>query len=91
MSRGFDTLADLQRETNARLDQTNARLGSLESKVDVLTERVGAIEHVLVDLAGQLVAHGRVMRLIADKHDAMLDELRRRLELVEKRLGPDPH
>ncbi len=95
MQTGFDTLADLQRDTNARLDQTNARLDqtnarleTIEGKVEALTERVATIEHVLADLAEQLLAHGRLLRTIADRHDAALDELRRRLEAVEKRLGP---
>lgn len=87
MERGFDTLADLQRETNARLDQTNARLETLEGKVETLTERVGVIETVLTDLASQLVAQGRVLRSIADRHDTAIEELRRRLDAVEKRLG----
>jgi chaperonin cofactor prefoldin len=89
MERGFATLADLQRETNDRLGSLEGKVDVLTGRVDVLTERVVVIEHVLQDRATQLVAHGRVMRLIADKHDVALDDLRKRLEAVEKRLGPE--
>jgi predicted nuclease with TOPRIM domain len=133
MERGFATLADLQRETNTRLDETNTRLGEtntrlgetntrlgetntrlgrLETKVEVLTERVdhltdrvdvltgrvdvltgrvGVIEHVLVDLASQLVDQGRLLRVIADRHDGAIDEIKRRLDAVERRLPPEKH
>jgi hypothetical protein len=91
MERGFATLADLQRETNARLDETNARLGRVETNAEVLTTRVGVIEHVLVDLASQLVDQGRLLRGIADRHDGAIDEIKRRLDAVERRLPPEKH
>lgn len=39
MQVGFETLADLQRETNARLDQTNARLDQTNMRLERLEGR----------------------------------------------------
>ncbi len=98
MERGFATLADLQREANARIDQTNARLDQtnthlerLDGRVEVLTQRADVIEHTLVDLASQLVDHGRLLRVIADRHDGAIDDIKRRLDAVERRLPPEKH
>jgi SMC interacting uncharacterized protein involved in chromosome segregation len=41
METGFATLADLIRETNSRLDQTNMRLGRLESRFDHFIDTAG--------------------------------------------------
>lgn len=68
MERGFDTLADLIRETNqgvaglgtrldetnSRLDETNARLGKLESRFDNLLDFAGRETRELRDRVGSL-------------------------------------
>jgi hypothetical protein len=89
MTAGFETLADLQRETNARLDQTNARLENVERAVDGLTARVVMIEDVLKDFAAQLLGLTRVVRQLVENQDNVIADLGRRLAAIEKRLGPE--
>lgn len=48
MQRGFDTLADLIRETNSRLDSTNNRLDDVR---DGLTRLEGRFDN-LIDIVG---------------------------------------
>jgi phage shock protein A len=77
MTHGFETLADLQRETNTRLDQTNARFESLE-------RRVGVIGGVLEDFAAQLLTLARAVKHLAETQDAAIGDLRRRVEVLER-------
>ncbi len=57
MEAGFATLADLQRETNERLDETNERLGRVElrlERVEVGLERLGGrFDHFLGTAGGE--------------------------------------
>lgn len=70
-------IRDEVRQTNARLDQTNARLGVVETTV--------------LDLAEQRRFVVRHLRTLAER-DHRLDEnvldLQRRVERLEERLGP---
>lgn len=74
-----------------RVDRLTERVDRLTERVDMLTARVDVIEHVLVDLASQLVDQGRLLRVIADRHDGAIDEIKRRLDAVERRLPPEKH
>jgi len=47
MEKGFATLADLQRETNERLDLTNARLERIESRFDHFIGTAGSESRTL--------------------------------------------
>jgi archaellum component FlaC len=87
MQHGFETLAALQRETNQRLDQTNARLERVENEVKSLNVRVEVIERVLEDFAAQLLTLARAVKHLAETQDEAIGDLRRRVEQLERRTG----
>lgn len=67
--KGFATLADLQRETNDRLDQTNTRL-------DEAVEQLGRIEGRFDHFLGNAGAESRAIR-------EAVDDLQRRVRRLE--------
>ncbi|MBN8611212.1 MAG: hypothetical protein J0L92_11535 [Deltaproteobacteria bacterium] len=82
MERGFAALADLQRETIARLDQVNARLDEANTRLDQVNARPGSDgTHGIVprpvhppwsapaQIASLLREHRRHMRVIAQRYD----------------------
>jgi calcineurin-like phosphoesterase family protein len=61
MERGFDTLSDLLRDTNVRLDRAIERLDRHEAVLVRVIERLDRHEDVLVKLADNVIAlNGRV-------------------------------
>ncbi|MBI2896381.1 MAG: hypothetical protein HYY06_22680 [Deltaproteobacteria bacterium] len=80
MQAGFDTLADLLRETNSRLDETNARLGKLEARVDETNTRLGKLEGRFDNFLK--VAGTETRRLRTD-----VDKLARRVNRLERKAG----
>lgn len=83
MEAGFATLADLQRETNERLEQTNARLDQTNARLD-------QHEKVLVKLVTEVQALGeRFDHFLTGSHRDDHERLRARIERVEKHLGLD--
>lgn len=73
MQAGFETLADLQRETNARLEETNARLDETNARLGRLE---GRFENFLK------TAGGETRQLRKD-----LDSLVRRVGRLERKAG----
>jgi hypothetical protein len=67
----------LRTDVTERLDRTNERL-------DMANERLGVVEHVVRDLAGQLVLIGRYVK---NKHDVAIDDLRTRVTRLEDKVG----
>lgn len=78
-------------QTVARLDQTNARLDVAVAGIDLTNTRLGAVETTLVELAEQQRFVVRYLRTLSER-DGRLDEdvsdLQRRVERIEQRLGP---
>ena len=74
-----------------RVDHLTEHVDHLTERLDVVAARVDVIGHVLVDLSSQLVDQGRLLRLVADRHDGAIDEIKRRLDAVERRLPPEKH
>jgi len=75
-------------QTNARLDQTNARLDRVVETMDrrfgETHDRIGAVEGVLRDLAGQQLPLGRFVRNLVDGD---LVDIRDRLARVEAKIA----
>jgi hypothetical protein len=74
MEAGFNTLADLQRETNARLDQTNARLDVHEKALTALVGEVRALNQ-------------RFDNFLTGAHRQAHEELEARVDRIEAHLG----
>ena len=95
MEVGFRTLADLQRETNARLDGAINRLDTHErvlirlvDGVDAISERLDTHEQVLIRLVGGMDAlNQRFDHFLTGTHRAEHEELRARVDRIEKKLG----
>jgi chromosome segregation ATPase len=88
MEAGFNTLADLQRETNARLDQTNARLDQTNARLDQTNVRLDQHEKVLVRLAEEVHSlNARFDNFLTGAHREEHDALRTRVERIEEHLG----
>jgi chromosome segregation ATPase len=82
--------------TNERLDQTNQRLDTVVHRLEGVeqasietNQRLGAVEGTLLDLAQQQRFVTRGLRVLANRDHRLegeLDELRTRVEAIEKRL-----
>ncbi len=70
-------------QTNSRLDQTNSRLDQTNSRLDQTNFRLDKVEEVLRDLAGQFVILGRYVKNVSGRHDKAIEDLRRRVSLIE--------
>ncbi len=99
--RGFDTLADLQRETNHRLELLNERVDVVIERVDGLTERVDGLTErvdritvqveVLTVRVDALTGEVRNLNVRFDNfltgvHQQDHADLRRRVERIERHL-----
>ncbi len=75
------------RETNSRLDRTNARLASMEhalsQRLDGVTERLDLVETTLLDLAAQHRVLMRYTRTTAERES----RLEPRVSALESRVG----
>ncbi len=75
--------------TNERLEQTNERLEQTNERLEQTNERLSAVETALVDLATQQRFVVRSLRTLAARDHRFaddLDELRARVDAIEKRL-----
>jgi uncharacterized coiled-coil DUF342 family protein len=70
------------RKTNARLDETNARLGNLQEEVREGFAALRTEMHVGFEQLG-----GRIDNLLLGEHRQEHEELRGRVERIEKHLG----
>jgi septal ring factor EnvC (AmiA/AmiB activator) len=84
MEAGFSTLADLARETNESLDESNSRLGRLEERVNETNtqlaetnHRLGRLEHRVEDV---IEIAGRETRKLRQDVDGLLA----RVDALEK-------
>ena len=71
------------RKTNERLDQTNERL-------DQTNERLNAVENTLKDMAGQFTLIARFVKNSQKRTFREIDEVKRRVTVLEERAGIKP-
>lgn len=77
-------------QTNARLDQTNERLDQTNERLDQTNERLSAVADTLLELAGQqrfVVRHLSALTERDRRLEADVDELRTRVDAIEKRIA----
>jgi chromosome segregation ATPase len=89
-----DEMRGMREDTNRRLDhmgtridRTNERLDQTNERLDLTNERLGAVEHAVRDMSAQMVFMGRslgVTRSKGRRHTVRLDDLERRVEVLEK-------
>jgi hypothetical protein len=105
MTTGFNTLADLQRETNERIEDTNERLGLTNERLDGAIVRLDRHEVVLVrlvdavsDLRGDVRGLRGDVRGLGERFDNFLTGTHRqehnkligRVGRIEGHLGLEP-
>ena len=90
-------IRDEARKTNERLGcveeearKTNARLDHLSEQMDHLTGRVNAVEVVLTDFSGQFAFLVRFVKNTQKRMTREMVDVRRRLSVVEERVGIMP-
>jgi hypothetical protein len=88
MERGFDTLADLQRETNLRLDRHEEVLIKLADGMVALNGRVDSLNGRVDSLTAEVKSlNGRFDNFLTGEHHRDHGELHRRVERLERHLG----
>jgi chromosome segregation ATPase len=86
-----DEIVTSRTETNARLDQTNARLDQTNARLDQTNTRLGSVEDTLHELAEQqrfVVRHLSALTSRDRTLEKDVDELRVRVEALERKIGP---
>lgn len=73
-----------------RLETVEHRLGAMDRRLESVDDRMGTIEGALLDLAQQHRFLVRGFRALSDRDgrfESDVDDLRARVEAIEKRLG----
>lgn len=88
-----DEIVTTRTELGARIDavrtELGARIDDLGGRIDETNERVGRVEHTLLDLAEQQRFVVRHVRTLAERDRRLEDditEIRARLDVVEKKI-----
>ena len=85
MQAGFATLADLQRETNQRLDHAVERLDRHETLLERLVDKVVVLDNSVVALSGQLQSlDQRFDNFLTGSHGRSHHDVERRLKRLEQ-------
>lgn len=85
------TNAELQ-QTNAELQQTNAEVHELRAEAQQTNTRLGTVETTLLELAEQQRFVVRYFKGLAERDHHLeheVDDLRARVDRIESRLGPE--